>query len=307
MRRGAVIAAAVTCLVVPILLGAEKVPSRARTDFVELDAVVAADGDRLVRGLHQTDFEIKEDGRPVTVTHFAEVSAAGISGREDRRSVVLLLDDIGLSPRATQAVQGIARLFMGRARPLDDVAVVRLSHHDDEAIGDLQEALSRIDGYRSGAFPYFWRETVENALKTVASVARQLESLDEHRRKNIVCIGARNVCDLYLQTPENAMAWSSWLDAISATARANVAVYIVDPSGLRGQLDLGGGLVDQTGGDDFVASNNFERAVDRIWDEAGHYYLLGYTPTARPRDLHTIEIKVKRAGLHARARQGRGD
>jgi VWFA-related protein len=306
MRRVAVLAAAVTCLVVPALLGAEKVPSHSRTEFVELDAVVTGDGNRLVQGLHQADFEIQEDGRPVTVTSFAEVSAAGISGRDDRRSVVLLLDDIVVSPSLTQAVRGIARLFMGRARPLDDVAVVRLSHHDDEAVGDLQEALTRIDGYRGGAFPYFWRETVENSLKTVASVAEQLESL-EHRRKNVVCIGARNVCDLYLQTPENAMVWSSWLDAISATARSNVAVYVVDPSGLRGQLDLGGGLVDQTGGDDFVASNNFQRAVDRIWDEAGHYYLLGYTPTARPRKLHSIEIKVKRAGLHVRGRRSRGD
>ena len=72
-------------------------------------------------------------------------------------------------------------------------------------------------------------------------------------------------------------------------------------------MDLGDGLVEATGGTDFVKSNNFARAVDLIWAEAGHYYLLGYTPTARARDLHTIDVKMRRKGLHARARNQRGD
>jgi hypothetical protein len=86
-----------------------------------------------------------------------------------------------------------------------------------------------------------------------------------------------------------------------------VSVYVVDPAGLIGRPDLGQGLVEHTGGADFVRSNNFERAVDRIWEEAGHYYLLGYTPTTRPRELHSIGVKVRRRGLHVRARLDRGD
>ena len=84
-------------------------------------------------------------------------------------------------------------------------------------------------------------------------------------------------------------------------------LYVVDPAGVTGRVDLGDGLVEHTGGADFVRSNNYERAVEQIWEEAGHYYLLGYTPTARQRDLHSIQIKVKGKGLHARARLNRGD
>jgi hypothetical protein len=247
-----------------------------------------------VQGLHQADFQVKEDGRPVTVTSFAEVSAAGISGRADARSVVLLLDDTGIGPTGTLRVQDIARLFMARARPVDDVAVVRLTQHQDEAVGDLQEALTRIAEYRGGTLPFFGRESIENALKTVATVARELEPL-AHRRKNLVCIGARSLCDLYLRQPENSLVWASWVDALSAAARANASVYIGD------------GLVENTGGEDFVRSNNFARAVDLIWAEASHYYLLGYTPTARARPLHTIEVKIRRGELHVRARRSRGD
>src|SRR5580692_624593 len=69
------------CLTVAILLAAfpaladHKASSRLWSTFVELGAVVVDDNDRPVRGLHRKDFQIKEDGRAVTVTSFSEVSA----------------------------------------------------------------------------------------------------------------------------------------------------------------------------------------------------------------------------------------
>jgi hypothetical protein len=84
-------------------------------------------------------------------------------------------------------------------------------------------------------------------------------------------------------------------------------VYAVSPAGVESRIDLGDGLVENSGGGDFARSNDFRRAAGMIWDEAGHYYLLGYTPTARSRDLHTIDVSVRRSGLHVRARRRRGD
>jgi hypothetical protein len=94
---------------------------------------------------------------------------------------------------------------------------------------------------------------------------------------------------------------------IGGTARANASVYFVSPSGVDSRIDLGEGLVEDTGGRDFVRSNDFARDARMIWDEAGHYYLLGYTPTARPHELHSISVSVKRSGLHVHARRRRGD
>src|SRR5579864_2758457 len=131
------------CLAVVTLAAAQKA-SPPRTTFVELDAVVVDKHDRPVRGLHSADFEIKEDGRDVEVTSFTEVSAAGISSRGDSRSVVLLLDDTRLGPIATTVVQNIARLFLSRAREADAVAVVRVTQHQDEAIGPLSIAVDKI-------------------------------------------------------------------------------------------------------------------------------------------------------------------
>src|SRR5580658_562766 len=79
-------------LAVVVLVAGQKPSPRPRTTFVELDAVVV-DGNGPVRGLHRDDFQVQEDGRKVAVTSFTEVSAAGIAGDADGRSVALLLDD----------------------------------------------------------------------------------------------------------------------------------------------------------------------------------------------------------------------
>ena len=65
-------------------------------------------------------------------------------------------------------------------------------------------------------------------------------------------------------------------------------MYVLDPAGVAGHIKLTSnyGLVAQTGGDTLYNSRAFEAVVERIWREAGHYYLLGYTPSPSPRELH---------------------
>ena len=78
---------------------------------------------------------------------------------------------------------------------------------------------------------------------------------------------------------------------------------MVDPTGLT-QLTRtsGGGLVELTGGEAF-RSNDFQRSADVIWRESGHYYLLGYWPSGKARELHSIDVKVSKGSAHARARR----
>jgi VWFA-related protein len=305
VRLAVVAAAGVSVLAIPMMAGS-KPPSGPRTTFVELDAVVLDRNNRPVKGLQQRDFQVKEDGRPVAVTRVSEVSAAGIAGRADGRSVVLLLDDNAVPLNATSVVQNIAKLFTSYARPADTIAVVRLTHREDEAAGDLQVALDRIAEYQAGSLSFFGRDMRDDSLQTVTRVARQLLPF-AHRRNVLVCIGNRDVCDPYFEQPETSLLWDSWRDALSASARANASVYALSPAGVESRIDLGEGLVEDSGGGDFSRSNDFRRAAGQIWDEAGHYYLLGYTAAVRPRDLHTIDVSVKRSGLHVRARRRRGD
>ena len=79
--------------------------------------------------------------------------------------------------------------------------------------------------------PHFGRETLENALTRVTTISRQLEAT-EHRRKAIVCIGAPDVFDINEPMQgRQSLIWSYWVDALQAASRANVGVYVIDPSG----------------------------------------------------------------------------
>ncbi len=307
MRVHALVLIVVAVLGPPLAMHAASDDAPAeRTSFVELDVVALDKRDRPVSGLQQADFTITEDGRRVDITSFKAVDAAGISGNDDRRVVSLLLDDNSVALNATTLMRNIAELYLSLSRPMDSVSVVRLTHAEDEAAGSLPDALDRIDAYHTGSLGFFGRTMFDDTLITVGRVARQLASI-EHRRKVLVCVGSRDVCDPYFEAPETTLFWKSWQGAIAAAARANASVYNVSPAGVIGRLDLGGGLADTTGGAPFVRSNDFARAAKMIWDEASHYYLLGYVPVSRPRPLHEIKVSLHRSDLHVRARRERGD
>ena len=94
----------------------------------------------------------------------------------------------------------------------------------------------------------------------------------------------------------------AWRDALSATARANAAVYAIIP----GRASLrGGGLADFTGGEVFATTYDVGPAIDRILQDAQRYYLLGYWPAGRDRPLHEIDVKTRRKGVKLHARRVR--
>jgi VWFA-related protein len=276
-------------------------------DLVELDVVVLDRQSQPVPGLARQDFQITDDGRPVEIKTFAAVTSAGSSRSDDGRSVALLMDDIGIPITGTHPMRSIAQMMLSPALVGDDVSVVRLSNRADEAFGDQATAFARIEGYHGGVVPFSRRDSPEHALKTIAKMARTLE-LNEHRRNLIVCIGVRSVCDIEepVQGVVNPL-WPAWVDALRATARANVSVYAVDPTGLNQRSFVRSvGLVRLTGGELFANSNDFGQPAAAIWAEASTYYLLGYWPPISPKELHSIDVKVERKDARVRSRQRRG-
>jgi len=288
-------------------LAQRRPPVPHNADLVELDVVVLDKQSQPVRGLIQQDFQVNEDGRPVEVKTFAAVSTSGSVGSDDARVVALMMDDTGIPMAGTHPMRSIAQIMLSPSRVGDEVSVVRLSNRSDEAFGDQSTAFARIEGYHGGVIPFSRRDSAEYALKMVAKMARTLE-LIEHRRKLIVCIGVRAVCDV--EEPEQGAVspiWPAWVDALGATARANVSVYSVDPTGLTQRSYVRGiGLVRLTGGELFANSNDFGPPAAAIWREASTYYLLGYWPAASTKDLHSIGVKVARKDAHVRSRQRRG-
>ena len=276
-------------------------------DRVEIDVVALDERGQPVRGLAASDFTLKEDGRIVDVDSFQEVSALGAGGRADGRTLLLILDDSGVEPQLTTRIQTIARLVVARMGDADTVRVVHLNRFAEANAGGAATALARIAEFRGGARPFGGRETLETSLEKVEKLSQQFEPL-EHRRKVIVGIGSPMVFDVMDPIRPTSLIWENWVRALTAASRANSSLYVIDPAGITGDVKLSGstGLVAQTGGEAFYNSNKFEQHVERIWSEAGHYYLLGYSPALSNRELHRIQVSVGREGVRARVRRSRG-
>src|SRR5262249_15633756 len=124
-------------------------------------------------------------------------------------------------------------------------------------------------------------------------------------------------------------------DSISAAAKGNVAIYGIDPRGLTTFADdtigvaqfptdtsLGLGaeslrqelvlaqsslreLSAQTGGIAVLDPNDMTEAFDRIVRDNSSYYVLAYyPPPGKVNSFHKIDVRVARAGVTVRARQG---
>ena len=157
---------------------------RVTVNLVQVDAVVTDSKGRQVTDLKPEDFEIVEDGRPQKITNFSYIRLASRSQpapapapapmprgavpppppteaaakREDvRRTIVLVVDDLGLSFESMSSVRHDLKRFVERQiQPGDLVAIVRTSggmgalDQFTTDRGVLLEAVDRLRWYPAG-------------------------------------------------------------------------------------------------------------------------------------------------------------
>ena len=282
---------------------AQKPAPAPSVDLVEIDVVVTDHNGQHVPGLRREDFEIKEDGKAVDIKTFTAVSSGGSTKLDDGRSVVVLMDDMSMSPMAANSIRALANYLAAFAGPGDEFSVIRLTNKSDEPYGDFESAVGRIAEYEPSPVPFDGLQAMEDVLRTVTSVAQRFQD-SGRRRKVLVCIGTSQVCNM-LEPRRWALRsmWQKWIEAVTAAARANVSVYGLVSR--RGGLSSGG-LVEATGGELFGSASDLRPAVRRIWEDASRHYLLGYWPSGSPKELHSIQVRVAGKGRRTLARRVRG-
>ncbi len=121
---------------------------RITTNLVQVDVVVTKDG-KQVTNLTPDDFELFEDGRPQKITHFSyvfnvpgtassnapapspedkttPVVPAAVHPRDTRRTVALVVDDLGMSNESiTQTRRQLRKFVDEQLQPNDLVAIIR--------------------------------------------------------------------------------------------------------------------------------------------------------------------------------------
>jgi Ca-activated chloride channel family protein len=303
VKSGRTIVAATLVAFLGASSSAQKTRSFQNIDLVDVDVVVTDGDGRPVTGLTKEDFDIREDGKPVALQTFVARTAAEADD-DAGRTMVILMDDVTMPRESANAVKAIATYLALQARQTDDLSVIRFRELEDEPFGDRELALTRISEYQGALVRYAPAGSPEDVLKLVASVARKLEPTGR-RRKILVCIGSPRICSVnQLNQFGGGSFYDDWVDAVGAAARANLSVYslLAVPARVSDE-----GIVAVTGGTVFLGASDFRPILDRIWQDAGHHYLLGYWPPASSKDLHAISVKVARKGVHVLARRLRGN
>jgi VWFA-related protein len=139
---------------------------RITTNLVQLDVVVTDKDGRQVTNLSAEDFEIREDGRTQAITNFSYISTVGtppapantaavaaaavapptgrapvvrparLNPRDVRRTIVLLVDDLGLSFESVARLKPTLHKFVDtQLQPGDLVAIIRTGGN----VGALQQ------------------------------------------------------------------------------------------------------------------------------------------------------------------------
>lgn len=274
---------------------------------VVIDAVAFDRSNKPVTDLRQDEVEVWIAGYRAPIQAFEAVTPANDPG--EGRLIVLLLDDMALPLQLVPRARDVAKRFVNRMGPDDEMAIVLLNGGRMESTSDRARLLQTIDGYNvrlSGVMRI--DELGAHVLNTVTTIARGLAEMAPDRRGVIVAIGASWLFDRPIPPPSIARDLrAEWTAAIRALAVARASLYVIEPAGL-GMAPVGGGsggFARATGGHTFLNTNDLTGAADRIMRETAHYYLIAVTdpPVQRKADLRELEVRVLRRDVTMRARE----
>lgn len=203
---------------------------RITTNLVQIDAVVLDRDGRQVKDLGPQDFEILEDARPQKVTNFSYISTEGAGGAtvvksapvsasvapvpparirpgQARRTLALVVDDLGLSFETAAYVRQYLKNFVEQQmQPGDLVAVVRTSagvgafqqfSSDKRQVLQAIERVRYYPGQRGATGSFEQRERDPSAPSADKNRATGDESKSERRgdeaieeyRENLFAVG----------------------------------------------------------------------------------------------------------------------
>jgi VWFA-related protein len=304
---------------------------RGGTNIVLVDVSVVGRDRRDVEDLTAADFQILDDGTPVPVTTFRHISGwdrTGTeelypirtesdeqreAGRDDVRLFAIFLDEYHVGRMEPLKVIGPLTDFVRALPPADLVAVyfpglsardIRYTRDREATIRTIRSFQGRMGIYTPPKYPFeeahltrpgdIERLRMDVTVSSLMGAIIHLDTLKEGRKSLLlVTQGIADVIDLY-----------------RTANQSNVAVYPVDPRGLgmgrgRGAEDWLRVLADETDGRAIVNTNDLRGGLSRVLDDAGGYYLLGYSsPHGDDGKFHTITVRTTRPQVSVRARKG---
>jgi len=284
----------------------QQVPVEPRPGRLFIDAVVLDRANMPVLDVKPSELEVWIVGYRIPIETVTFVTPT--PEVPSTRSITILLDDINVDAAVMPRAREAARQFVNRMVPEDRIALATLSGTSMEPTADRATLLQRIEAYGPRASGVERLDTMgAHVLDTMTALSLAIGRATD-RRKTIVALGPAGLFDTPI--PPSTVGRDlrpEWVKAMRAMAAANVALYVIDPTGVGGSRTTGGesGFARETGGVAFTNTNNLTGVADRIMREAGSYYLIEVAdpPMGRQMDLRALEVRVHRPGISVRARR----
>lgn len=277
----------------------------AKVQLLEVDAVAIDRQGKPVTDLKPGDVEIWLESYRIPLESLTVLSE---NDQRRRRSIVLILDDMMITPDLVPRIRQAAHRLVERLEPGDRISIGMLSAGGIVRTGDpavLRQAIDRFN--LTAAAPIRPDDLGAHVFSTLTTISRQVAETPRHRT-TVITIGPGWVFDT--PVPPSSVSRNlrqEWTTAVRAMAFSNIALYVIDPGGVGSSRVAGGsaGLARDTGGLAFMNTNDMPGAIDRVMKEASGYYILRFEdpPFFRTAPLRKLEVRTKRADVTLRARR----
>ena len=283
------LAALAALVAVPVALAAQQPSFKTGTQVVPVYVTVVDEQKRLVPDLGREDFEVLDNGKPVTLTQF--------DNEPEPFSVVVMLDTSASMTGSLELLESAAEQFVIRLLPEDQGMVGAFNDKIEFPIAsftsdrdELAAALKEMD--------------FGNPTRLYDAVAASIEQLRMVQGRRVVLVFTDGE-DTASKIGMSRVLDEAREDEVMIYAIGLESEYFNGQRKVRSRPDRGlRRLADETGGGYFELKKTDElgSTFTRVAQELHSQYVLGFAP-ANDGKLHKLEVRVKKAGMTPRARK----
>jgi Ca-activated chloride channel family protein len=286
MRR---IAPVFIALVLAAPVAAQKI--RVSTESVPVYVTVTDADKRLVPDLVLEDFEILDNAKPQTINVF--------ENKPTPITTVVMIDTSGSMTASLGLVKDGAEQFLLRLLPMDKAQVGEFSDkikfHPGNFIADRDRLVYLLKNELDFGYPTRLYDAVDESLE-------RLEPMEGRKVVLVFTDGDDTSSKVGLgKVMDRARVKDVMVYAIGLENEYFNGQQKVKSSPDRGLKKL----AEDTGGGFFLLkkTTDLSETFTRVAQELHSQYVLGFSPEALDGKIHKLDVRVKKAGMNARARK----
>ena len=291
MRFIAAALIASTALALTATANAQKQTIKVSTDSVAVYVTVTDTDKRLVPDLVLDDFEILDNGKPQSVTVF--------ENKPTPITVAVMIDTSGSITASLGLVKDGAEQFLLRLLP-DDKAQVgefsdKIKFHPGQFIDNRDRLIYLLKNELDFGYPTRLYDAVDESIQRLLEVdGRKVVLVFTDGDDTASKIGVGKVMDRARE--KDVMIYAIGL----------VTEYFNGQQRVRSSPDRGlKKLAEDTGGGYFELKKTADlgETFTRVAQELHSQYVLGFSPETMDGKIHKLDVRVRKAGMNARARK----